>query len=236
MQFENRLRTRAERGWVWGGRHCLWLEFPMKQVIDSGFFQLDSNKRKTAGCYSASEICCCPNLAFASPPSGPASGIIEMDGNTAHAFLREVTVQTQEGPPRIPKVWPHLASVSFPPLFSLLWENSKPSWTGPNLTSFIFAPPFCSWIRTTHFSLWPSNFTPATLHQLGKSSIATLSIYVPNPVSISRPNNSIPSVTLFKETMTPSSLLFWLSSIYLLRILVLSAKCYGCLFILYLLC
>ena len=60
-----------------------------------------------------------------------------------------------------------------------------------------------------------------------------------NPVSLSRPNCSIPSVTpfpiLLRKPMTPSSSCSELSSIYLLRILVLSAKCYGCLFILYLL-
>lgn len=52
-------------------------------------------------------------------------------------------------------------------------------------------------------------------------------------------NSSIPSGTPFpvlsRKPMTASSSCSELSSIYLLRILVLSAKCYDCLFILYLL-
>lgn len=49
-----------------------------------------------------------------------------------------------------------------------------------------------------------------------------------NPVSLSRPNNSIPSVTAFpilsRKPVTPSSSCSELSPIYLLRILALSAK------------
>lgn len=58
----------------------------MKQVIDSGFFSIDSNKERQLDATAPVKSAVAPNLAFASPPSGPASGIIEMDGNTAHAF------------------------------------------------------------------------------------------------------------------------------------------------------
>lgn len=76
---------------------------------------------------------------------------------------------------------------------------------------------------------------------LAGQAIYCHTIYIcSNPASLSRPNqNSIPSVTPFpilpRETMTPSSSHSELSFIFLLRILAVSVKCCGYLFILYLL-
>lgn len=58
----------------------------MKQAIDSLFFLIDINKERQLDATAPVKSAIAPNLAFASPPSGPASGIIEMDGNAARVF------------------------------------------------------------------------------------------------------------------------------------------------------